>query len=302
MTTAARPTSLPGVLLITLLLFAAPVTADADDSPKGIGLALGSGGAGGLAHIAMLEVLEELSIKPDAISGSSIGAIVGALYAAGLDSEGIRELFEEFGESAMNPFSGWTNDGNGMGWTDLVGLDLANDGLISTDGFLELVGQHIEARDFSDLEIPLKIVATDYWSGEPVVLDEGDLFKAIKASMAVPGLFAPVKDGDRLLIDGGVSNPLPWDLLEEQDLVIAIDVTGTRKPSSDGSPGITTLLFKTFEIMQGALIQQKLAAAPPDIYIKPELDDVRLLHFDRVDEVISQAGSAADELRGRLSE
>jgi NTE family protein len=302
MISTVRPSPLLRTLVLTLVLFAGPSTTDANEGQPGIGLALGSGGAGGLAHIAMLEVLEELSIRPDAISGSSIGAVVGALYAAGLDSQGIRELFKEFGESAMNPFSGLWNDDDGLGWTDLLGLDLDNDGLISTDGFLELVGSYIEARDFADLEIPLKIVATDYWSGEPVVITEGDLFRAIKASMAVPGLFAPVKDDDRLLIDGGVSNPLPWDLLEEQDLVIAIDVTGIRAPSPDGPPDLTKLLFKTFEIMQQSIIRQKLATAPPDIYIKPELDDVRLLYFDRVDEVISQASAAADELRRKLEE
>jgi NTE family protein len=250
----------------------------------------------------MLEVLEESSIRPDAVSGTSIGAIVGTLYAAGLDSREIRELFTEFGESAMNPFSGWTGDGDGLGWSDLVALDLGNGGLISPEGFLELVGQHMEARDFADLEIPLQIVATDYWTGAPVVFEDGDLFHALRASMAVPGLFAPVRDGDRLLVDGGLSNPLPWDLLDEQDVVIAIDVTGIRAPSPDGPPGITDLLFKSFEIMQQSQIRQKLAAAPPDIYIKPDLEDVRLLHFDRVDAVISQARPAADELRRRLRE
>jgi NTE family protein len=288
------------MLLLILLLTAGPASAAATDERPSIGLALGSGGAGGLAHIAMLEVFEALSIRPDAISGSSIGAIVGALYAAGLDSQEIRALFIEFGESAMNPFAGLMDDEDGVGWTDLVDLDFENAGLISADGFLELVGKHIEARDFADLEIPLQIVATDYWSGEAVVLTEGDLMRAIRASMAVPGLFAPVKDGDRLLVDGGIANPLPWDLLEGQELIVAIDVTGIRAPSPDGPPGFTMLLFKSFEIMQQSLIRQKLATAPPGIYIKPRLDDVRLLHFDRVDEVIAKAGRAADELRGQL--
>ena len=287
-------------LVLVFLLAVGPATAPvaADERPS-IGLALGSGGAGGLAHIAMLEVFEAMSIRPDAISGSSIGAIIGALYAAGLDSGEIRDLFIEFGDSAMNPFGGLMNE-NGIGWTGLLDIDLDNGSLISTDGFLELVGQYIEARDFAELEIPLQIVATDYWSGEAVVFDEGDLMRAIKASMAVPGLFAPVKDGGRLLIDGGIANPLPWDLLEDQELVVAIDVTGTRAPLPDGEPGLTMLLFKSFEIMQQSLIRQKLATAPPAIYIKPEFDDVRLLHFDRVDEVISKAGAAADELRDRL--
>jgi NTE family protein len=290
------------ILVFILALASSSASAGADAERATVGLALGSGGAGGLAHIAMLEVLEESAVRPDVISGSSIGAIVGTLYAAGLDSREIRKLFTEFGESALNPFSGLMNDRNGLGWTDIIGLDLENGGLISPDGFFELVGDYMEARDFADLEIPLKIVATDYWSGAPVVFSDGDLFHALRASMAVPGLFAPVRDGDRLLVDGGLSNPLPWDLLDEQDLVVAIDVTGIRAPSPDGPPGLTELLFKSFEIMQQSQIRQKLAASPPGIYIKPDLDDVRLLHFDRVDEVISRARPAADELRDRLRE
>ncbi|TVQ48513.1 MAG: patatin-like phospholipase family protein [Gammaproteobacteria bacterium] len=277
-----------------------PAVADEQKSAPSIGLALGSGGAGGLAHIAMLEVFEELSLRPAAISGSSIGAIMGALYAAGMDNAAIRELFIEFADSALNPFSDITELGEGASWTDLLELD--NSGILDADGFLDFLGERIDAREFSDLEIPLQIVATDYWTGETVVLDEGDLFQAIKASMAVPGLFSPVEDGDRLLIDGGVSNPLPWDVFDDVDLVVAIDVTGVRQPSPDGSPGIAEMLFKSFEIMQQSIIARMSAAAPPDIYIKPALEDVRLLHFDRVDEVLAQAGTAADELRTGLQD
>ncbi len=264
------PRRLSAVLFAVALLALAPWTlvssaaAESDPPRPSIGLALGSGGAGGLAHIAMLEVFETLSLQPAAISGSSIGAE------------------------------------NGASWTDL--LDLGNDSILDADGFLEFVGERIEAREFSELVIPLKIVATDYWTGETVTLEEGDLFEAIKASMAVPGLFAPVEAGDRLLIDGGVSNPLPWDVLGDHDVVVAIDVTGVREPSPEGAPGITELLFKSFEIMQQSLIGQMRAATPPDLYLKPALEDIRLLHFDRVDEVLSQAQPAAKELHDRLQE
>ena len=291
-----------GMLMAALMLLAGTVLAKEKTEWPAIGLALGSGGAGGLAHIAMLEVFEELAIQPTKISGTSIGAIVGALYAAGLDSGEIRDLFAEFGESALNPFGALGGGGGGVNWTDLVKLDFANGSVIDADGFLEFVGGRIEAREFADLAIPLKIVATDYWTGQPVVIEDGDLFQTIKASMAVPGLFAPVSDGDRLLIDGGVSNPLPWNLLADQELVVAIDVTGVRTPSPDGPPDLSELLFKTFEIMQQSIIREQLAVEPPDIYIKPELEGIRLLHFDRVDEVVEQARPAAGELRERLLE
>lgn len=282
-------------LMFTAVLFTmGPKAGLANDEAPGIALALGSGGAGGLAHIAMLSEFEQRGIKPDAIAGTSIGAIIGVMYSAGLSTSEIRGIFIEFGESVLNPFSGLEKDG--PGWTDLVRTELGNGGAVDQDGFLDFIGEHFEARSFDELHIPLKVVATNYWDGSAVVFETGDLFTAIKASMAVPGLFNPVKLEDQLLIDGGVSNPLPWDLLEGHDVIVAIDVTGTRKRGGGNEAGLFDLLFKTFEIMQQSIIREKMSNSGPDIYIKPELSEIRLLHFDRVDEVIEQAEEAAAEL------
>ena len=174
--------------------------------------------------------------------------------------------------------------------------EIGDGGVIDQAGFLEFIGDHFEARSFDELHIPLKVVATNYWDGSAVVFESGDLFTAIKASMAVPGLFNRVKLEDQLLIDGGVSNPLPWDLLEDHELVVAIDVTGTRKRDGENEADLFDLLFKTFEIMQQSIITGKMNSGEPAIYIKLELSEIRLLHFDRVDEVIEQAGEAAEEL------
>ena len=275
--------------------------AEEHDGGPSIGLALGSGGAGGLAHIRMIEVFEDLELGPDTIAGTSIGAIIGMLYAAGMDSAGIRNLFDEFGGSALNPFA--DNDGGvDIGPTDLLKIDFDEGSVLDSEGFFELVAEHIDARSFEDLDIPLKIIATNYWDGETVVLSDGDLFEAVKASMAVPGLLAPVDFGNKLLIDGGTSNPLPWDQVSEHDIVVAIDVTGSRKRERDGDPDLADLLFKTFEIMQQSLIAQMRRASPPDIYIKPELAGIRLLHFDRVDEILEQAEAGAEELKEKLQE
>jgi len=281
-------------LVLAAVLFSTGLKADDADETYGIALALGSGGAGGLAHIVMLSEFEQRGIKPDAIAGTSIGAIIGAMYSAGLSPEEIRDLFDEFGKSVLNPFSGLGNDG--PDWTDLVRAELGDGGAINQAGFLDFIGEHFEARSFDELQIPLKVVATNYWDGSEVVFESGDLFTAIKASMAVPGLFNPVKLEEQLLIDGGVSNPLPWDLLKDHDLIVAIDVTGTRRRDGDEETGLFDLLFKTFEIMQQSIIREKMNNGGPDIYIKPELSGIRLLHFDRVDEVIEQAGEAAEEL------
>jgi len=290
----------PLLVGIVLIGTTAPIHADDANGGPSIGLALGSGGAAGLSHVRMIEVFEELEVKPNAIAGTSIGAIVGALYAAGMDSAGMRKFFEEFGDSALNPFA--NDNGMDIGPTDLLKIDFETGSVLDPADFFELVGEHIEARRFEDLDIPLKVVATNYWDGESVVLSEGDLFKALEASMAVPGLVAPVEIDDHLLIDGGTSNPLPWNQLGDVDLVVAIDVTGTRNPQRDGRPNLADLLFNTFEIMQQSLIAQMRKASPPDVYIKPEISGIRLLHFDRVDEILEQAETGADELREKLQE
>lgn len=282
------------------LLLSAMASADECEPPR-IGLALGSGGAGGLAHIAMLEVFEELGLRPARVAGTSIGGIIGALHAAGLESSEIRQLFSEFGDSALNPFAGLLTDNGAPGLQELVEIDLANGSFIDSTGFIEFIAEKFDARSFAELDVPLALVATDYWSGEAHVFREGELLAAVQASMAVPGVFAPVEFGDKLLIDGGASNPLPLDLLEDVDIVVAIDVSGTRRQARDGKPNITDLLFSTFEIMQQSIVREKAKHTVPDIYIKPALPGIRLLHFDRVDRVLELAGNGAEELRSQLA-
>ncbi|NGP54420.1 patatin-like phospholipase family protein [Thioalkalivibrio sp. XN8] len=295
-------------LLFAVVLAAAPgpaaLFASAAPPAPSIGLALGSGGAAGLAHIAMLEVFDELELRPQAIAGTSIGAVMGALYAGGLDAAEIGAVFREFGGSRLDLLSGLLEADGGSPVTGLLETDLINGGLVDIDGFLEFLGGKIEARTFADLEIELSVVATDYWTGETRVISEGELFPALAASMAVPALFAPVERGGALLVDGGTSNPLPFDLLQgRHDIVVAVDVTGSRRAGDDeASPGMLEMLFKTFEIMQQSLIALRLAGDPPDIYIKVDTSGIRLLDFNRIDQVLEQAAPAAQELRRRLEE
>lgn len=283
-----------------LLIFS---EAMADDCPTpSIGLALGSGGAAGLAHIAMLEVFEELDLQPKQLAGTSIGAIIAVMHAAELDSAAIRDFFKEFGGSALDPLSGLGGGDNGPDWRDLLDINFNEGGLFDAGPFLEFLGEQFDAREFEALAVPVKVVATDYYSGQSHVFDSGELMPAIRASMAVPGLFKPVKMDGKLLIDGGTSNPLPHDLLEDVDLVVAVDVTGSRPKSDDDQPGLTDLLFKSFEIMQQSIIRARNAIQSPDIFIEVAAEDIRLMHFDRVDEVIEQSQAAANELREALRE
>jgi len=239
-------------------------------------------------------------VQPSAMAGTSIGAVVAALYAAGLSASEIQDLFRDFDGSALELLTGLLKEESAPGWSDLLEIDLAKGSFIDARQFIHFIAECFEQGLLEQMEIPLQIVATNYWTGEAHVFRSGDLLQAIQASMAVPGLFAPVALGEQRLIDGGASNPLPVDLLGELDIVVAIDVTGTRDPNRDGTPGITDLLFSTFEIMQQSILCAKLEHQRPEIHIKPELAGVRLLHFDRVDAIVEQAKPAAAELRRQL--
>ncbi|NKI33669.1 patatin-like phospholipase family protein [Wenzhouxiangella sp. XN79A] len=296
------------LLLLVVLAPDAHVAAETVESAASeatdceIGLALGSGGAAGLAHIAMLNVFDELGLRPSRIAGTSIGAVIGALYAAGLDADSIETLFAEFGGSGLDALSRMIDGDNGLGLRDVLNLDLEHGGLIDPEGFIEFLATHTEARDFGDLRIPLEVIATDYWTGETVVLDEGPLFEAVEASMAVPGLFSPVRRGAHMLIDGGTTRPLPLDRLRAGCArVIAVDVSGARpRPGDQAAAEFSDLLFGSFELMQQALIADARFRDPPDLYIKPEIHDVRLLHFNRIESVLAQSAPAAAELRAYL--
>lgn len=274
-----------------------------ESPPLSIGLALGSGGATGLAHIAMLQVFDDLGIRPARITGTSIGAVIGALYAGGLDASEIRDVFDEFGGSSLDMLSGLLDADPSDKLTGLLELELGSGGVLDSTRFMDFLRSKIDARTFEELEIPLEVVSTDYWSGDMVVLTDGDLFEALAASSAVPGLFPPVERGDHLLIDGGTSNPLPANLLTERHpLVVAIDVSGTRERPDDGEAGLLKLLFQTFGLMQQSLIAAQLENNPPEIYIKPDISNVRLLHFHRIKKIMEKSGPAAEKLRQALQQ
>ncbi|MFP4111004.1 MAG: patatin-like phospholipase family protein [Desulfonatronovibrio sp.] len=292
--------SAAGLVLAPLNTSARSDESSSSDRPS-IGLALGSGGASGLAHIVMLEVFDELDIKPSIIAGSSIGSIIGALYASGLSGKEIRDIVLQFSGSDMEAFRTLIQGDSGLELMDLLKVDLDAGGLLDTQGFLNFLKDKIRVSTFEELPVPLVVAAADYWKQKQVVIDSGDIVQAVKASMAVPGLFAPVAWQDRLLVDGGTVNPLPYDLVADKcDVVVAIDVSGGITPKKRDKPNFSDSLFNSFDIMQQAIIHQKLKYQQPDIYIRPEIKDIRMLHFHRSPEIFEQAAPAAGELRNKL--
>jgi NTE family protein len=266
-----------------------------------LGIALGSGGARGIAHLAMLEVLDDLGWRPSMIAGTSVGAIVGAIYASGMSAAEFRTRIVDMSVAEDETGMALLFNEGFRKWLDYASLDFRRKSLLDVDAFLRDMGVDINGKHFEDLDIPLKVVASDFWRREQVVFDSGELMPAIEASMALPGVFRPVKIGNRVLIDGGAVNPVPYDLLFDVcDVVVAIDVMGERLPHSDELPGLGENVLNTFQIMQKTILHEKLAARKPDIYIQPPVSEVRVLEFYKAERVLRQSREGAEQLRAEL--
>lgn len=267
-----------------------------------IGIALGAGGANGLAHILMLEVLDEMGITPKQISGSSIGAIIGALYASGLSGSEIRKLVEQFIISPDEELIDELSNQKTFRWLDFIDVEFGKGGLLDSKGFISFLYDKLKHEKFEQLEIPLKVIAGDLWKREQIVLQSGNLLSAIEASMALPGIFQPVLVNHRVLVDGGTVNPVPYDLLmDDCDIVIAIDVDGVRTTPENLIPGYLDTIFNSIKVMQRSIMTEKLRLRRPHIYISPPIVDIRALEFYRADEVFKQALPAKDELKLQLA-
>jgi len=269
-----------------------------------VGVALGGGGAKGLAHIPMLEVLEKAGIRPCAVAGTSIGAIIGALYASGMSPGAMREAVDELTRvpRTFRDLIRAGQNGQLFDWLDFIDLDIARGSLLNIEKFLSDFEKVVGVSRFEDLQIPLKVVATDFWKREEVIFASGELGPAIAASFALPGIFKPMVEDGRVLIDGGLVNPVPYDTLQEDcDVVIAIDVIGHRKPGEDLLPSYTESLFNSFQIAQKAVLKSKFRIRPPDIYVDVAIEGVKVLEFHRVREIYEQTASACKELEEKLA-
>jgi NTE family protein len=267
-----------------------------------IGLALGGGGARGLAHIAMLEAFDELGIRPKIIAGTSIGAIYGAAYASGISGRELREhtrfiLSQRFGlirdlfVRTAQPFQ------------RLLSIFGARNAILDATALLDLILPKDVKNDFAGCEIPLKIVASDFYDQEPMVFTEGPLRSAVAASMALPVLFQPVLAGGRALVDGGLTNPLPFDLLmNDADVIVAIDVSGAPVPDPRrATPTALEALFASAFLFESTIVKEKLKAAQPDILISAGTSQFQVLDFLKFDEILAAAEPAKERLKQQLS-
>ncbi|MDH3981434.1 MAG: patatin-like phospholipase family protein [Kiritimatiellaceae bacterium] len=271
---------------------------------KKIGLALGGGGAKGFAHIPILEVFDELGIKPSCITGTSIGAIMGALYASGHTAKEITEMIDHLIIAPQkSSFKDMFRNKDLFKFLQLIDpqFSLKPKGLIKGDKLLGFLYEQMEINTFEELKIPLKVVATDFWRKEQVVFDQGELLSAVRASMAIPYVFTPVTIGERILVDGGLMNNVPHDLLSPQcDIRIAVDIMGESSQPKNKIPTPLDAMFNTYDVMMGAMAQEKLANHPVDIYLQPPIIDIEMLDFHKAETIYQQGLASKDDFKRKL--
>lgn len=262
---------------------------------KKVGLVLGGGGLRGLAHIGVLKALEGAGVEVDLLAGTSMGGVIGAMYAAGMSVEQI--------EKEMLSHT------NTAGMRRLIDIRLSYRGLVRGNRIYNMIADTIGAQiTFADLDLPLSVVAVDGVSGCEVLLDSGKVVDAVRATISVPGIFEPVEKEGMVLIDGGILNNVPTDVARNMGakVVIAVDVMPDFSRNTPGQPlvepaidpdSLPSFLREALHveyIMISALTSAKLREFPPDILIRPQISpEVDLLiGFEHAEEVIA-AGEAA---------
>ena len=283
------------------------------ESKKKVHLVLGSGGARGFAHMGVIDVLEEHDYEIISVTGCSMGAVVGGIYAAGF-----HEAYKDWalGLTKSKVFS-------------LLDFTLGKHGFVKGERIFEVLSQFINVPQIEEFKIPFTAVAADMYTKKEVWFQSGDLYRALRASIAIPGIFTPVIDGEHVLVDGGVLNPLPLNVVKKQEdeLVIAVDLNGDspffvlpeKNQSEDSellkgikewlgknwiSPAtqdLTTLastkslsdiVFYSYEMTQDKVTEMLVDKYPPDILIEIPKSISSIFEFDRAKELISYGRKA----------
>lgn len=275
--------------------------------PESVSLVLGSGGARGLAHIGVIRALEERDLRVRRIAGTSIGAVIGGIYAA-----------EE-----LDTYVRWVTQLRKADMVRLLDFSFTRTSLFKGERIIGVLKDLIGDRQIENLPVGFTAVATAIEEQREVWLNKGSLFNAINASIAVPGIFSPVTIDGRLLVDGGLVNPVPIapTLNDATDITIAVNLGGTtehyrpvekasaHKPEkedegyraaigrfvsslrenetdAEGPPGVVELLLQSFDVMQGSIARLKLAAYAPDIVVDVPRDSCSFFEFHRASEMV----------------
>ena len=284
-----------------------------------IGLALGAGGARGWAHIGVIRALQAAGIEAQVVCGASMGSLIGAAYAGG----------------TLERIESWAQR---LGWRDVLGLmDFTwRGGLIRGEKLFDFFRSRVEDREIADLPVPFAAVATELHTGREVWLREGKALDAVRASIAIPGVFAPVRRDGQLLVDGGLVNPVPVSLCRAlgADIVVAVDLgwaklgyyreraqAAARQKAEENPawwsrflgvaesdsaeapasmPGALEVFLTSIDVMQVRVGRSRLAGEPADVLVTPILPDFGMMEFHRAAEAIAEGRAATERVRAVL--
>jgi NTE family protein len=254
----------------------AEVQAEAETPPPTIALVLGGGAAKGFAHIGVIKALEANGVSPDIIVGTSAGSVVGALYAAGYNAFDLQRIALSMDETTVRD------------WV------LPNRGFIRGESLQRFVNEAVQNRPIERLNRRLAVVATDLQTGDAIVFERGNTGLAVRASSSVPGIFQPVKVGDREFVDGGLVSPVPVKTARDlgADIVVAVDISD--RPHLSRLRDTFDVLLQTFTIMGRAIAAEELTRA--DVVIRPDISSLSSITFDSRNHAIiegERAGFAA---------
>lgn len=286
------------------------------DKPR-VGLALGSGGARGWCHIGILRELDAMGLKPDVISGASMGSLIGAIHAGG----------------ALDEVEAWARKLTLRDFFGMLDVRLSSGGLVEGSEILRVIRRLVQQDRIEDLPMPLALVATDMATGREVWMTEGNLAEAVRASVALPGVISPFRIEDRWFLDGGLTNPLPvtacrmlgsevviaanpngrfdgtfWAEREHEvpaiwrswgdrlrDLPAALTGLFERAEEEEAAPQYLDVLAASIDIMTDSIRRAKLAGDPPHVLLDAHLSGLSVLDFHRAAEAIDEGRRVVKE-------
>lgn len=258
---------------------------------KKLGLALGSGGARGVAHLGVIKALEEDGIKPDYITGCSMGSVVGAGYAKGLSVDDMMNIVSKLKTTKL---------------VDLSAMPLSRLALLRGNKMHKLLVSSLGNVTFGELKIPFRCVASDLYSGRVVTLSSGSVAQAVRASSSMPTVFPPVKYDGKLLVDGGVLCRVPTEQCYEMgaDVVVAVDVLDNTKEEVTEVKSIIRVIMRVFDMMDYNATQMKkqLTAKDSDIWIVPEMKGLSQYAVKDFDKAYCEGYAAAKEKIDEIKE
>lgn len=266
---------------------------------KTVALALGGGGARGLAHIVALEAFDELGVRPNALAGTSIGAVLAAVYAAGMSGREIRQYVSVMTRSRARLVRRLIGARVRVLPNLFAGFRSAT--LIDAEKLCARILPEGLPRTFEELQVPLTVIASDLYGRTEAVFSSGPLIPALAASIAIPGLVRPMRIEGRILIDGGATNPLPFEHLRGRaDIVAAVDISGARPEARTELPNPWECVYASVMAMGHTITAEKLKRTRPDLLFQPNVGGFRVLQFHRAAAILRAAEPTKAEIRARL--